>query len=153
MRNLSALSPLERFFDEPFEVLLAVGALVSGSSVAAARSRPVSLAAQLSSPWMLRAWGVSVLAGGVLTLLARLRLARARTDEGLIAGSRLEVVAMVLFATTLGVYGLAILAVGAAGLAAAPLTLAWSAAFAVQARKVTRRLRTARDVLLDPPDG
>jgi NhaP-type Na+/H+ and K+/H+ antiporter len=151
VRNLTGLSPRWRFFAEPFEVLLALAALLAGVPVVWGATRPVSLAAQLS-PWLLRAWGVSLIVGGLLTLWARWRIARARTDPGLIAASRLEAVAMLLFATSLGVYGLAILAVGVAGLASGPITLAYAAAFGVRARIITRQLAEARRMLLDRPD-
>lgn len=147
MRNLIALSPMGRFLEQPFEILLASAALVTGSASAWGSSRPTSLAEQLT-PWLLRAWGVALVVGGLLTLCSRLWIARAHMDAGVVAASRLEVVAMGLLATLLGVYAVAILAVGAAGLAAGPITLAWAAAFGVRARNISRKLaewRRGRD--------
>lgn len=139
MRNLSALSPRWRFLSEPFELVFAVGSAISGVLVALGVTRPESLVLQLS-PWLVRGWGMMLVAGAAATLTARIRMARARTDQGLIAASRLEVVGMLLFATVLGVYGLGVMALGSRGLAVGPLTGAWALAFAVRARILVRQI-------------
>lgn len=138
-RSLSALSPRWRFLDQPFELMAALGAIVSGAPVAWGATRPESLAAHLS-PWMVRSWGAMLCLGGIATMTARIRVARARSDPGLIAASRLEVVGLLLFATVLGMYGTAILALGSRGLAVGPMAAGWGVACAVRARIVVKQL-------------
>lgn len=139
MRNLAALPPRWRFLSEPFELAFAIGSAVSGALVTLGVTRPESLVVQLS-PWLVRGWGLMLLAGAAATLGARVRMARARTDQGLIAASRLEVIGMLLFATVLGVYGLGVMALGSRGLAVGPMAGAWAMAFAVRARILVRQI-------------
>lgn len=132
MRHLAALPPHWRFLAEPFEDLLAVAALFSGLSVLLGTSHPGSLAAQMA-PWVLRAWGASLSVGGALTIASRWLLARADTAGALVRGMRLEQMGMTLFATTAGMYALAIMSVGRAGLAAGPMIIGWAIACTVRA--------------------
>jgi len=148
MQHMAVMRGRWAMFAEPFEIFLAVAALVSGLSVLAGTSRPGSLATQLS-PWVVRAWGASLSTGGALTLTSRWLLAGARTARGLIRALRLEQLGMSLFATTAGIYALAIMAVGRDGLAAGPIIIGWSAACNVRAWII----RTERRTLLSGPDG
>lgn len=150
MRHLASLPAGRgwRFAAEPFEILLAVSALVSGLSVLLGTSRPGSLAAQLS-PWVLRAWGASLSTAGALTLTARWLLAGAGTVQALIRALRLEQLAMTTFATSAGIYALAILSVGRPGLAAGPIIIGWSGACAVRAWIIS----VERRMLLPRPAG
>lgn len=120
------------FLSEPHETFLAAAALFSGLAVLASATRPGSLATHLS-PWVLHIWGASLSAGGVLTLASRWLLAGAPTIRHLIRGLRLEQLAMSLFATTAGIYAIAIMSVGRPGLAAGPIIVGWSAACTVRA--------------------
>lgn len=133
MRHMPAMGGRwGRFGAEPFEIFLALAALLSGLSVLLGTTRPGSLASQLS-PWVLRAWGASLSAGAVLTLTSRWLLAGAGTVRALIRALRLEQLGMTLFATTAGIYAIAIMAVGRAGLAAGFIIVGWSAACTVRA--------------------
>lgn len=131
---------------EPFEIFLALAALMSGVAVLFGTSRPGSLASHLS-PWVLRAWGASLSSGAVLTLASRWLLAGARTTLGLIRALRLEQLGMSLFATTAGIYAFAIMAVGRAGLAAGPIIVGWSLACSVRAWIISAERREL------PPSG
>lgn len=131
MRHLSAMGRWA-FLDEPFELFLAIAALVSGLSVMLGTSRPGSLVAQMS-PWVLRAWGASLSVGGALTITSRWLLAGADTAPAVIRALRLEQMGMTLFATTAGTYAIAIIAIGRAGLAAGPIIVGWSIACTVRA--------------------
>jgi hypothetical protein len=146
VRNLDGLTPRWRFLSEPFEVWLSLSSVLTGTTVQwSGRSRPQSLVTQLS-PWLLHAWGVLLVVGGVATLMARWRIGRwdpQAPTAALVAGFRLEVVGMICLATAVGVYSLAILAVGRGGLAAGSLTMAPAWACAVRARIVARQLRLA----------
>lgn len=115
------------FLAEPHETFLAAAALFSGLAVLASATRPGSMAAQLS-PWVLRSWGASLSAGGVLTLTSRWLLAGAQSVRDLIRALRLEQLAMTTFATTAGIYAIAIMSVGRAGLAAGPIIIGWALA-------------------------
>lgn len=146
MRHLPALPRTWRFLAEPFELFLAAAALISGLSVLFGTSTPGSLAAQMS-PWVLRAWGASLFAGGALTMTSRWLLAGAHTVRDLIRALRLEQLGMTLFATTAGIYAVAIMAVGRAGLTSGPIIIGWSAACTVRAWIIRAERRTL------PPDG
>lgn len=143
MRCLGALPRRLRFFSEPFEVLLAVSAVVSGAPAAWGSSRPASLAFQLS-PWLVHVWGVLLCLGGATTLWARWRIGRweagAGADGALAASLRLEMTGMVLLATGIGVYAAAIFAVGAAAFQAGSITAAWAGGFALRAWIISRTL-------------
>lgn len=141
MQYLELLPPKLRILAEPFEVFLAVAALLSGLSVLLGAAHPAALQTQVS-PWMLRAWGVALLSGGTLTMLSRWLMARARTDDQLETASRLEKLGMILFATTAAMYGAAIMAVGRAGLGAGPIILGWSVACAFRAWIITRQWKS-----------
>lgn len=147
MRHLSAVRGRwsRAFLAEPFETFLAVAALVSGLSVLVGTSHPGSLASHLS-PWVLRAWGASLSAGGALTMTSRWLLAGAHTNRDAIRALRTEEMGMTLFATTAGIYALAIMATGRAGLAAGPIIIGWSAACTARAWII----RAERRML--PPD-
>jgi hypothetical protein len=146
VRNLELLSPRWRFLSEPFEVWFGGAAAVTGATVQwSPKSRPQSLVAQLS-PWLVHAWGVLLIVGGVATVVARWRIGRWRpgtAGTSVMAPFRLEVVGMICLATALGVYSVAILANGRAGLAAGLLTMAPAWACAVRARIVSRQLTMA----------
>lgn len=141
MRHLAALPPRWRFLVEPFELFLAIAALFSGLSVLLGTSHPGSLAAHMS-PVVLRAWGASLSIGGALTIASRWLLAGADTAGALIRGLRLEQMGMTLFATTAGMYAIAIMAVGRAGLAAGPIIVGWSIACTVRALIIRAERRT-----------
>jgi hypothetical protein len=131
---------------EPFELLLALAALVSGGPVAWGAARPESMASQLPA-WVVQTWGGMLCGAGVATITARWRMSRARTDEGLMAASRLEVVGMLAFATALGAYGLAAVALGRRGLPAGPMLEGSAVAFLVRARIIVVQLADLRGVL------
>lgn len=147
MRHLAALQGRWRFASEPFELFLAAAALFSGLSVLLGTTRPGSLTAQLS-PIVLRAWGASLSVGGALTIASRWMLAGAKTAGALMRALRLEQMGMTLFATTAGMYSIALMAIGRAGLAAGPIIIGWSLACAVR----TWIIRVERRTLppLDP---
>lgn len=135
MRHLMAVASRGRawrFLAEPFEVLIAVSAFISGLAVLTGASRPGSLATQLS-PWVLRGWGAGLCAAGVLTLASRWLLADATTMQSLLRAFRLEQIAMTVFATVMGIYALAIMSVGRPGIAAGSIIVGWSGACAVRA--------------------
>jgi hypothetical protein len=140
------MSPGWRFVSQPFELVIALGALASGVPVLWGATRPESLAALLS-PWMVRGWGAMACLGGITTLASLGRMARARTDEGLIAGGRLEVIGMLLFATVLLSYSIAVLALGLRGLAVGPMSAGWGGAFAVRARIVVKQLNELTGII------
>jgi hypothetical protein len=147
MRYLEYLPARWRILSEPFELFLAVSALLSGSLVLAGTTHPVALQSQVA-PWVLRSWGAALLVGGTLTLTSRWLMARACTEDQLETGARTEKLGMILFATTAAMYGSAILSVGRAGLAAGPIILGWSAACATRAWIISREWRAheaARD--------
>lgn len=143
MRNLGLLPRWLRLFAEPFEIPLAASAVFSGALAAFAASQPPSLAAQLS-PWQVRAWGVLLLLGGVLTLAARVIMAswwaESPSTAALVAAHRLEMAGMLLLAGTGIAYALAILAVGLTGAPAGAFTLAWGGACGMRAWIVSRQL-------------
>jgi len=128
------------FFSEPFEVWLAVAALVSGTSVLLGVGAPSSLAHQLS-PWVLRSWGGGLCLGAAVTLAARWRVSAARTQGALEAANRLETLGMILFAGAAGMYAAAVLALGTAGLSGGLIIASWSAACAHRARIIVRAWR------------
>lgn len=144
MRNLEDLSPRWRPLSEPFEMWLGLASAVTGVWIQwSGPARPLSLVSQLS-PWLLHAWGVLLAAGGVATMVARWRIGRwaPPTPVAVVMPAfRLEVVGMICMATAVGVYSMAILAVGRAGLTAGSLTMAQAWACAVRARIVSRQLR------------
>lgn len=143
MRHLRALSGRWSFFAEPFEVYLALLALVSGPSVLLGLTRPMTLASQVS-PWMLRAWGAGLILGAVLTLLARWLIAGAATEHGRESAARVEVIAMTIFAGAATMYATSILAIGAAGIPAASFVGGYAAACATRARIITNEWRATR---------
>lgn len=143
MRHLKALSGRWQFLSEPFEIYLALLALVSGPSVLLGLTRPSSLASQVS-PWMLRAWGAGLVLGAVLTLLARWLIAGAHTEQGQESAARIEVVAMTIFAGAATMYATSILAVGAAGIPAGCFVGGYAAACATRARIITNEWRGHR---------
>lgn len=149
MQYLEFLPSRLRLLAEPFEAFLAVAALLSGMSVLLGATHPAALQSQVS-PWMLRAWGAGLLAGGTLTLASRWLIATARTDDRLETGSRIEKLGMILFATTAAMYGTAIIAVGRAGLGTGPIILGWSVSCATRAWIITQEWKayeTTRAVL------
>ncbi len=144
MRYLQYLPRPLRILAEPFEVFLAVSALLSGAAVLFGATRPVALQSQIT-PWVLRAWGAALLSGGSLTLVARTLMARARTHDQLETAARIEKLGMILFATTAAMYGTAIVAIGRAGLAIGPITLGWAAACAARAWIISREWKAYED--------
>lgn len=148
MQHLPVMRGRWAVLAEPFEVFLAVAALISGLSVLVGTTRPGSLASQLS-PWVLRAWGASLSAGGALTMTSRWLLAGAHNVGNLVRALRLEQMGMTLFATTAGIYAIAIMALGREGLAAGPIIVGWSAACTVRAWII----RAERRTLPPNPDG
>jgi hypothetical protein len=144
VQYLELLPPKLRILSEPFEVFLAVSALLSGTSVMLGATHPVALQSQVS-PWVLRAWGAALLIGGALTLVSRWLMARAHTDDQLETASRVEKLGMILFATTAAMYGAAILSLGRAGLGAGPIILGWSVACATRAWIITRQWKAYED--------
>lgn len=143
VKNLYALPPHLRFFAEPFEVWMSTACLVTGITAAAGKTRPQSLAAQLS-PWLLHGWGVLLCLGGATTLLARWRIGRPQTDLGLLAARSWEVAGLTALATAIGAYALAALAAGVAGLTAGSMTAGAAWTFAVRAWIVSRELKKER---------
>lgn len=138
MQYLEILPAKLRILSEPFEVFLAVSALLSGASVLLGATRPAALQSQVS-PWMLHAWGAALLVGGSLTMVSRWLMAKAHTNDQLETASRIEKLGMILFATAAAMYGAAIIAVGRAGLGAGPIILGWSVACATRAWIITRQ--------------
>jgi len=141
VRHLAALPRRWRFASEPFELFLALAALFSGLSVLLGTTRPGSLSAQMS-PIVLRAWGASLSVGGALTIASRWLLAGADTAGAVMRALRLEQMGMTLFATTAGMYSIAIMAIGRAGLAAGPIIIGWSLACAVRTWIIRAERRT-----------
>jgi hypothetical protein len=136
MRHLRTLRGWWRFVAEPFEVFLAAAGLASGLPVLIGVTEPSSLARQVA-PWMLHAWALGVVLGGVLTLLARWRIARAQTPDAQESAARIEVMGMTLSAGTYTMYGLCILAVGVSGIPAGSIIIGLAAAYVVRARVIT----------------
>lgn len=143
MRHLKALSGRWAFFAEPFEIYLALLALVSGPTVLLGLTRPSTLARQVS-PWMLRAWGAGLVLGAVLTLLARWLIAGAGTEHGKESAARIEVIGMTIFAGAATMYATSILAIGAAGIPAGCFVAGYAAACATRARIITNEWRGHR---------
>lgn len=152
MRHLPAIGGRLGFVGgvlaEPFESFLAAAALISGVSVLIGTSHPGSLASQLS-PWVLRAWGASLSAGGALTMISRGLLGGAHSVRDLVRALRLEQMGMTIFATTAGMYAIAIMALGREGLAAGPIIIGWSGACTVRAWII----RAERRALPSEPAG
>lgn len=144
MRNLNLLPRGLRFFAEPFEVMLGTSSLVSGIPALLGSVHPSSLALQLSPAWV-HVWGLMLCLGGVVTLWARWRIAQwdleTPSDRRLISALRAEVAGMMLLATSMGVYALAILLVGLLGLQAGSLIAGWSVAFGLRAWIVSRSVK------------
>jgi len=148
MKHLSALPLRFRFFAEPFEIYIALACLVTGVPAAIGSAHPQSLARALQSlSWLLHAWGALLCLGAVATLVARWRIARPQTELGDMAARALEVVGLVALATAIGVYVVAILAVGMAGLAAGATTAAASASCAMRAWIVSAELKRQRQAI------
>lgn len=149
VRNLEGLTPRWRPLSEPFEMWLGLASVVTGVWIQWSNSaRPASLVAQLS-PWLVHAWGILLAAGGVATVVARVRIGRWAPPApvaSVMAAFRLEVVGMICMATAVGVYSMAILSVGRVGLTAGSLTMAQAWACAVRARIVSRQLRIANQL-------
>lgn len=143
MRHLRALTGRWGFFAEPFEIYLAAAALFSGLTVLTGLTAPSALARQVS-PWMLRAWGAGLIAGAILTLLARWLLAGARTEHGLESAARIEVLGMTIFAGAASMYAMSILAVGVIGIPAGGFIAAFAGACATRARIITNEWRGHR---------
>lgn len=143
VKHLNSLPTPLRFFAEPFENWIAGASLVSGTLAVIGKSRPLSLAAQAPS-WMLHVWGAMLCIGGVATLVARWRIGRPQTDLGDRSARALEVVGLVALATAIGVYAVAILAVGAAGITAGATTAAMAGACSMRAWIVARELKLQR---------
>lgn len=143
VRHLRALRGRWSFFSEPFEIYLALLALVSGPSVLFGLTRPSALASQIA-PWMLRAWGAALIIGAVLTLLARWLIAGAATAHGQESAARIEVIAMTIFAGAATMYATSILAIGAVGIPAASFVGGYAAACATRARIITNEWRDVR---------
>lgn len=143
MRHLRALTGRWSFFAEPFEIYLAVAALASGLPVLLGVTAPTSLAHQLT-PWVLRAWGAGLVAGAVLTLIARWLLAGARTESGQESAARLEVLGMTIFTGAGAMYATSILAVGIIGIPAGAFIAAFAGACATRARIITNEWRGHR---------
>lgn len=148
MRHLQALSGWWRFCSEPFEVLLAVGALFVGPVVGLGLTAPTSLARQVS-PWILHAWGSGLFTAAVITLGGRWLMAAADTDRAREIGARLEVLGLTVFVGTCTMYALSILAIGITGVPAGAFIAAFAAACAIRIRIVNtewghRRMRGRR---------
>lgn len=143
VRHLASLPRPLRFFAEPFENWIAFACVISGSLAAVGKARPLSLVTQ-APPWMLHAWGVLLVAGGVATLVARWRIGRPQTELGERSARSLEVVGLVALATAITVYAMAILAVGTSALSAGAITAAMAASCAMRAWIVARELRLQR---------
>jgi hypothetical protein len=150
MKHLAALPRSLRFFAEPFEIWIAFACLLTGIPAAVSSAHPQSLAAALHGySWLLHAWGVLLCLGAVATLAARWRIGRPQTELGDRSARALEVVGLVMLATTTTVYAVAIVAVGIPGLAAGSITASAAAACGMRAWIVSRELaheRLAADV-------
>jgi len=150
MKHLAALPRSLRFFAEPFEIWIALACVLTGIPATIGTTRPQSLARALHGySWLLHAWGVLLCLGAVATLVARWRIGRPQTELGDRSARALEVVGLVMLATTTTVYAVAIVAVGAPGLAAGSITASAAAACAMRAWIVSRELareRLAADV-------
>lgn len=145
VKHLNSLPTSLRFFAEPFENLIAGSCLVTGVPAALGSTRPQSLALAVHPfSWLLHAWGILLCVGGVATLVARWRIGRPQTDLGDRSARSLEVAGLVVLATALGVYAIAILAVGLPGLAAGSITAATTGACAMRAWIVARELTQQR---------
>ena len=143
MRHLQALSARWRFLVEPYEVLLAFGALFVGPVVLFGLAAPTSLARQVS-PWMLRGWGAGLFFGAVFTLAGRWFMARARAEPAQESAARLEVLGLTIFTGAGTMYALSVLAVGALGIPAGLFIGAFAGASAIRIRIITNEWRGHR---------
>lgn len=143
VKHLTLLPRPLRFFAEPFENWIASACLISGVLAAAGQARPLSLVTQAPS-WMLHIWGVMLCIGGAATLVARWRIGRPQTELGARSARALEVFGLAVLATAIGVYAIAILAVGVTGLSAGTITAAMAASCAMRGWIVARELKQQR---------
>lgn len=143
MRHLQALTGWWRFFAEPFEVLLAAGAMLVGPVVLLGLASPTSLARQVS-PWVLRAWGAGLFTAAVITLGSRWLMAGAQTERVRDFAARIEVLGMTVFVGTCTMYALSILAIGIVGIPAGAFIAAFAGACGIRARIITNEWRDHR---------
>lgn len=145
VKHLNSLPASLRFFAEPFEIWTAGACLLTGVPATLGKARPGALAlATQTVPWLLNAWGVLLCLGGVATLIARWRIGRPQTDLGDVSARALEVLGLVILATAIGIYAIAILVLGMIGLAAGTTTAAMSASCAMRAWIVSAELKRQR---------
>lgn len=145
VKHLHSLPTPLRFFAEPFENWIAGACLITGAPATFGAAQPRALVMAVHPiPWLLHVWGALMCLGAVATLVARWRIARPQTDLGDLSARSLEVVGLVMLATAMGVYAVAILALGAVGLAAGTITAAGAGSSAMRAWIVSRELRQQR---------
>lgn len=145
VKHLSALPLRLRFFAEPFEIWIAGACLVTGVPAVFGKARPTALILAVQTiPWLLHIWGALLCVGSVATLVARWRIGRPQSELGDVAARALEVVGLVVLATAIGIYAIAILAVGMVGLAAGTTTAAASGSCAMRAWIVSAELKRQR---------
>lgn len=145
VKHLATLPVSLRFFAEPFEIWTAGACLITGVPAVLGKARPAALALAVHSvPWLLHAWGIMLCIGGLATLIARWRIGRPQTDLGDLSARALEVVGLVILATAVGIYAIAILAIGMVGLAAGTTTAAMSGSCGMRAWIVSAELKRQR---------
>lgn len=143
MKNLPVLPPALRPFAEPHETWLALGALATGIPAALGYVRPHSLEVQLPH-WLLLVWGCMLAIGGITTVAARVWIARPLTEFGVRSAQGLELFGQIVLATAIGIYALAILGTGLAGVPAGALMAGLTAAFLMRSWIISRDLKRSR---------
>lgn len=138
MKHLKYLPHRLGFFSEPYELFLGFVALLSGALYWTGQSKPGALQMQLPH-WQLNVWESLFMAGGVLIIVSRALIARAKTVRDLEQGSRIEALGCTVFGGAAGMYAMALFAVGKPGFFAGVTIAAWSAASAVRAYIVLKQ--------------
>jgi len=152
MKHLKYLPHALGFFSEPFELFLAFASVLSGILFLTGNTKPGALEQQLPG-WQLALWVAGFTAGGLIIIVSRAMIARAKNMRSLEIGARVEAVGMTIFGGAAGMYAVAIFALGKAGFFAGLIIGAWSASAFVRLYIINKQWAPVRRDRRDPRNG
>jgi len=144
MKNLKYFKHGWGFFSEPFELFLALAAILSGVVYFLGKSQPNALEARLPH-WELILWILTFTLSGVIIMASRGMIAVARTERALELGCRVEAVGMTLFGTAALLYSMVIFSFGLQAFVSGVIIAAWGGASFVRLYIIMMEWKPYRD--------